>query len=101
MKRNRGGQYVHTHTMPNDLIRNIFDLDFQIDRIKKWSVFVKLEREIMVKDPNFKTLSDISEPILKIEAMIQNFDKVAARVKEIKIVQDKGKAPMMEGDSIV
>lgn len=63
--------------------------------------FLKLEREIKVKKPDFKALSDISDPILKIEPVIQNFDKVEARLKEIKVVQDKGKAPMMEGESVV
>lgn len=78
MKRNRGGQYAHTHTMPDDHIRNIFDPD---DLIRN------------IFDPDVQ--------ILKIEVVIQNFDKVVARLKEIKVVQDKGKAPMMEGESVV
>lgn len=59
--------------------------------MRKWIIFEKLEREKRMKDPQFEALFDIKDVILRVEVVLQNFDKVVTNLKEERVIQDKGK----------
>lgn len=93
----KGGEFYHNFYFPNDIIKNVFDLKLVEERKMKWLAFIKLEKEKEHKDRTFGgVFPDIGDKILKVETILENYDRVVGHLKEEREVQDKGKAQIIK-----